>query len=136
MKTLTRAARSPLTHADRAALRALWGNACAYCRRTPSDGARWGRPSAWQIDHLTPVSLGGPTRLNNLAFACSRCNRWKSGLTAERYGRRDVRERAEQLAAQVIDFLLFDEPLDPEVGRLIVRSPLCCQAAGAGVLVG
>lgn len=34
--------------------------------------------SAWDCDHVVPVSAGGKTTLDNLVPSCKRCNRIKS----------------------------------------------------------
>ena len=45
---------------------------CAYCG-TPQ--ANSGSPMV--VDHIVPRSQGGATRLDNLCFACYRCNLYK-----------------------------------------------------------
>jgi HNH endonuclease len=48
------------------------GYKCQYCGRTPQTGARL------EIDHVIPVSQGGPTNIDNLITACFDCNRGKA----------------------------------------------------------
>lgn len=125
----TRATRVPLTSADRAALCLLWSATCAYCGR---------KGSTYQIDHLTPVCLGGATRLDNLCYACRRCNLWKGQLTAEKWGRGHVRARARELAEAVVDFLAFGERLTigaEGADRAVPLSPICCRQARVPVRV-
>ena len=43
----------------------------------------------WEIDHVTPISLGGTSVEANLRIACRSCNRKKSAKTVEQY-RKDV----------------------------------------------
>lgn len=46
---------------------------CAYCHSQILVVA-----SELEIEHVIPVSLGGPSTEDNLCLACSRCNRAKS----------------------------------------------------------
>jgi hypothetical protein len=50
------------------------GNRCEYCRL-----AQDSQVATFPVDHVLPVSRGGPTELHNLALACPRCNaeKWK-----------------------------------------------------------
>lgn len=66
-------ARSPTRHTGNASYRRLRAqvldrdhHTCAYC----------GRPAA-TVDHLIPVSRGGPNTSHNLVAACAACNRRK-----------------------------------------------------------
>ena len=47
------------------------GYRCCYCGASRDDGVRL------EVDHLTPVSLGGTDNPSNLATACADCNRGK-----------------------------------------------------------
>jgi len=49
---------------------------CEYCL---SDERLVGIP--FEIEHILPLSHGGKTVLDNLALACSRCNRHKASRT-------------------------------------------------------
>ncbi|OGO40312.1 MAG: hypothetical protein A2Z04_04755 [Chloroflexi bacterium RBG_16_57_9] len=55
------------------------GRRCEYCHRPQLDP---GLP--FQLDHIIPKHAGGPTILENLALACSRCNRCKWGQQTAR----------------------------------------------------
>ena len=46
---------------------------CAYCQ-TPED---W-TITAFEIDHIIPVSAGGQATLENLCLTCPACNRFKA----------------------------------------------------------
>ena len=46
-------------------------NACAYCGFKPAD------PSELEVEHVVPVSKGGPNLLSNIVPACNCCNRSK-----------------------------------------------------------
>lgn len=48
------------------------GGRCEYCRRL-DDVA----PLMFQVDHIIPVKQGGPSSLDNLAYACILCNQAK-----------------------------------------------------------
>jgi hypothetical protein len=52
------------------------GNVCEYCR-SRADFAH----QSFSIEHIIPVSLAGPTELDNLALACPGCNSFKSDKT-------------------------------------------------------
>ena len=60
-------------------------HACEYCRLPAGF-----HPIPFEIEHIIPRQHGGQSVLNNLAYACLHCNRYKgpniSGL--ERRGRR------------------------------------------------
>lgn len=45
------------------------GNRCEYCGLSQE-----GQEATFHIDHIHPVSLGGDTLLDNLAFACVSCS--------------------------------------------------------------
>lgn len=45
------------------------GNRCEYCGL-----AQTGQEAAFHVDHVVPVSAGGPTGLDNLALACVSCS--------------------------------------------------------------
>ena len=45
---------------------------CTYCQRQGDALDPDGHP--WHIDHVIPVSRGGPTKPGNLTTACRRCN--------------------------------------------------------------
>ncbi|MFI9822846.1 RNA-guided endonuclease IscB [Streptomyces sp. NPDC052013] len=67
--------RGPLTGTDiRTYLRAAWNNACAYCDAT-------GVPL--NVEHVSPRSRGGSSRLSNLVIACVPCNRAKGSTPLE-----------------------------------------------------
>ena len=48
------------------------GNRCEYCRSQDRFSVH-----GFSIDHVVPISRGGPTTLDNLAFACPGCNSHK-----------------------------------------------------------
>ena len=45
------------------------GNRCEYCRLHQES-----QVATFPVDHITPVTAGGKTDLENLALACPRCN--------------------------------------------------------------
>ena len=59
----------------RRAIKAAWGNRCAYCNHTPIDDASL--RSELTIDHVRPRSNGGEDRTTNCIPACRRCNQSK-----------------------------------------------------------
>ena len=52
------------------------GHLCEYCRTRDEFSA-----SSFCVEHIIPLAAGGPTRLDNLAFACGGCNGHKSNRT-------------------------------------------------------
>ena len=57
-----------------------YGNICKYCTKmlTVANIA---------CDHITPLSLGGDSSVDNLQFVCNRCNTRKGPLTDENYSK-------------------------------------------------
>lgn len=53
-------------------VRELDKGVCAYCRSPESLTV-----TAFEVDHIVPVSAGGATVLDNLCLACTTCNRNK-----------------------------------------------------------
>lgn len=53
-------------------IRALDKGVCAYCR-----SPEYLSVTAFEVDHVVPVSAGGATVLDNLCLACTTCNRNK-----------------------------------------------------------
>ncbi len=51
---------------------------CYYCQR-------WIKRAAATIDHLTPLSRGGPDQPFNMCMACRKCNEEKDDMTAEEF---------------------------------------------------
>ena len=54
-------------------------NKCYYC------GIEISNPSKMTLDHVFPVSLGGPTIPRNLVPSCRRCNGIKENMTPQQY---------------------------------------------------
>lgn len=54
-------------------------NKCYYC------GTEVPLPSKMTLDHIHPVSLGGPTIPQNLVPSCRRCNGIKENMTPQQY---------------------------------------------------
>ena len=52
----------------KAAIKAAWGDRCAYCGTPPIDD------KSLTIDHVRPRSRGGEDRTTNCIPACRRCN--------------------------------------------------------------
>jgi len=52
------------------------GHLCEYCRTRDEFSA-----SSFCVEHILPRAAGGPTKLENLAFACGGCNGHKSDKT-------------------------------------------------------
>ena len=66
--TLTLARRA-IGLAERGIIANAWNNKCAYCKTT--DGP-------FAIDHIVPHSASGTCNVDNLCWACSKCNAQKS----------------------------------------------------------
>jgi hypothetical protein len=54
-------------------IRTRYFNACAYCRTAESLTGM-----TFEFEHITPLSVGGETRFENLCFSCPNCNRYKA----------------------------------------------------------
>src|SRR5690606_9247604 len=52
------------------------GGYCEYCRSPVKYGVQ-----SFECEHIIPISQGGETTLDNLAFACGGCNRCKAART-------------------------------------------------------
>ena len=66
---------SPLWRATKTRLGILQEWRCAYCFRIIEDNAT--------VDHIVPISLGGPTSPHNLQITCRPCNQLKQNLSDE-----------------------------------------------------
>ncbi len=64
----------PLTQAGIAARVSVFGDSCAYC------GGAWKA-----LDHVKPLSRGGPHCLSNLRPACVKCNSRKHAMPAMKW---------------------------------------------------
>lgn len=53
------------------------GGICFYCEADLQGG--------FDIDHMTPLSRGGPNEPSNICCACTHCNRTKSDATADEF---------------------------------------------------
>jgi 5-methylcytosine-specific restriction endonuclease McrA len=72
-RALMRAAMVRLVTVDEVVARCeVFGGACAYCRRSFSSAL------PMTIDHVIPISRGGPHILSNLRPACAPCNSSKN----------------------------------------------------------
>jgi hypothetical protein len=69
-------------HLTEVAERCYWS--CTYCRHT-GDDILGPDKKPWQLDHIHPISLGGPNAVDNLTLACEACNRAKAGKTLSQY---------------------------------------------------
>ncbi|HNS04045.1 MAG TPA: HNH endonuclease signature motif containing protein [Anaerolineae bacterium] len=64
--------RPTLPPALRDQVRAISHGVCAYCRSLEELSV-----TAFEIDHIIPLSAGGASELDNLCLACTACNRLK-----------------------------------------------------------
>ena len=62
-------ARRAIGLAERGLIASAWNNKCAYCKTT--DGP-------FAVDHIVPHSASGTCDVDNLCWACSKCNAQKS----------------------------------------------------------
>lgn len=63
---------STVAPALRAQVREIDQGACVYCRSLEELSV-----TAFEIDHIVPLSAGGTSELDNLCLACTACNRLK-----------------------------------------------------------
>ena len=71
---------------------------CYLCGTAIDTTSHFLAPTSRAIDHITPISRGGKHDLDNLAFACRKCNLRKCNKTPEEY--RAWRARHQQDAPQ------------------------------------
>ena len=64
-----------------------WKRTCAYCGKTNIP---------LEIEHITPKSRGGSSRVSNLTIACRECNQAKNNLTAEEFGYPGIQAKAKK----------------------------------------
>jgi 5-methylcytosine-specific restriction endonuclease McrA len=62
-----------LSKVDR--LRARDGDLCWLCAKHLNFKAKPNSPQAWSVEHLLPISRGGPSTLENLVLCHPPCNR-------------------------------------------------------------
>jgi hypothetical protein len=65
------------TSAQRRAVEERAGGHCEYCLSPTRFGVQ-----SFECEHIIPVSEGGQTVLDNLAWACGGCNRCKANRTS------------------------------------------------------
>jgi hypothetical protein len=63
----------PVSEALRQRVRALDGDRCAYCRSPAMLSV-----ATYEMDHIVPESAGGADSVENLAWCCPSCNRFKA----------------------------------------------------------
>lgn len=59
------------------------GSTCAYCGTAVSTGGEWDTKAS--VDHVVPVSCGGPHTFDNTVVACLPCNTSKNSRTPEEW---------------------------------------------------
>ena len=62
-----------MAHPRHEEVRSLYGQCCGYCRIPEESTGR-----QLTVDHFRPRAAGGGDELNNLVYACFRCNLFKS----------------------------------------------------------
>ena len=109
-------ARRNIGLSERSAIASAWNNKCAYCKTT--DGP-------FAVDHIVPHSASGTCDVENLCWACSKCNAQKSdtrlpifqeGLLIGLAARRARAIKAKLKAAQTV--------VKPKVKKKNVKKPL------------
>ena len=60
-------------------LLAMQNGECAYCRTTS--------PEEWHMDHVIPISKGGPDTADNVVAACASCNTSKQDKDVDKWMR-------------------------------------------------
>ena len=93
------------TH-TRAYVAEQWNHRCAYC-----DAKDWEAARPFNLDHVAPVSAGGPTNIRNLVWSCRRCNQRKGTSSVE-------------------DFLKDDPPRLEKISKTTTGSAAPLAAAG------
>jgi 5-methylcytosine-specific restriction endonuclease McrA len=65
-------------------------NMCALCLREVEVGLPDGSPNLATLDHIVPISRGGPNSLDNLRILCWPCNQDRADEDVEDTIRDDV----------------------------------------------
>lgn len=81
-----RFARLPIPDRMRDAIIRKCDQQCQYCAYYGSE-ERGPDGEAWHVEHVIPVSRGGPTHMGNLTLSCATCNMDKGTRTAGEYVR-------------------------------------------------
>ena len=80
---------------SRGALRERDGDLCTYCGVdldfSPNPPGEH-RPTTAHLDHVVPISRGGPHTFDNAVLACAACNLSKNDRTPEEWAERKARE--------------------------------------------
>ena len=89
---------------------------CEYCQYPEQFS-----PSSFQVEHIVPRSIGGPTELKNLALACSHCNAHKATRQTgtDPLAGTDVRLFNPRIDDWTVHFLL-----DRETGEIEGQTPI------------
>lgn len=75
-----------------------WNWKCAYCDRELNEGSA-------TIDHIVPKHKGGHNTRNNLACACSNCNKAKGSMSVFDYMCPDNQNYSEQRVAKIQNWM-------------------------------
>ena len=75
-----------------------WNWKCAYCDRQLSDKDA-------TIDHIVPKHRGGHNTRNNLACACTNCNKAKGSMNVFDYMNPENRNYSEQRVAKIQNWM-------------------------------
>jgi CRISPR/Cas system Type II protein with McrA/HNH and RuvC-like nuclease domain len=75
-----------------------WNWQCAYCDRQLNEGTA-------TIDHIVPKHKGGHNTRNNLACACSNCNKAKGSQSVFDYMNVEHRNYSEQRVAKIQNWM-------------------------------
>ncbi|MDE0468953.1 MAG: HNH endonuclease signature motif containing protein [Candidatus Poribacteria bacterium] len=89
---------------------------CEYCQY-PQEFTTFSLP----VDHIVPQAADGPTEPDNLAFACSQCNRYKS---SHQKGTDPVTGADVRLFNPRIDDWTVHFLLNWETGKIEGRTPI------------
>jgi len=54
-----------------------------------------------EVEHITPKSRGGSSRIDNLCIACRECNEAKGNMTAEEFGYPDIQKQVKKTLKDV-----------------------------------
>jgi len=62
------------------------GYMCVYCGQQSSPSVESSRKAVLGVDHITPITRGGSSSVENLACCCRLCNNEKNDRTPEEWG--------------------------------------------------
>jgi predicted restriction endonuclease len=81
---------------------AMTDGKCSYCGKTLSDAGAGNHADAFCVEHVVPLSEGGPNHIKNYVPACGSCNSAKGDRHVLTFIKKHVARRVEQAQLRVV----------------------------------